>query len=84
MHVRSAIFALIALYRSLSSATADVSSLLTRPEESDQVTFLSLTSMPIRPRTSISDAFFVKAIARAESVRVMEPRFRRGSSTKER
>ena len=62
----------------------DVSSFFTRPEESAHVTFLSFTSIPILPRGSISTVFLVNAIASAESVRVIEPRFSRGSSTMER
>ena len=84
MLVRSAIFALSALYLSLSSATTDVSSFFTRPRRSAHVTFLSFTSIPILPQGSISTVFLVNAIASAVSVKVIEPRFRLGSSTKER
>ncbi len=80
--VRWEIFALIALYLSLSYAISDVSSFTTIPEESDQVTFRSFTSIPIYPRGSISRVSLENATATEESFRVMEPRFRARSSTK--
>src|SRR5438309_8174637 len=40
------IFALMALYRSLSSATFEVSNTTVMPDVSEAVTFLSFTSMP--------------------------------------
>ena len=61
------------LYRSLISATFDVSNTRVRPDVSDAVTFLSFTSMPTSPRVSVSAISFEKAMLTARPVRVMEP-----------
>src|SRR6267378_2530729 len=78
--VRLEIFALISLYLSLTSAIAAESSFRTRPDESDHVTFLSLTSMPIRPRHAMSTIFFETAIARC-SYAVLSGSSKSGGST---
>jgi len=74
----------MALYRSLSSATFEVSNETVTPDVSEAVTFLSFTSMSTSPRVSTSAISFEKAMLTARPVIVMEPLLRVGSSMKER
>src|SRR5713101_5567185 len=78
------IFVLMALYRSLSSDTFDVSNTIETPDVSEAVTFLSFTSTPTAPRVSVSAISFEKAMLTVQPVTVMEPLLRVGSSMKER
>jgi len=80
---RLPIFALITLYRSLISATSEVSNTFVTPDVSEVVTFLSFTSIPMLPGGSTAVISFENAITTERSLIVTEPLLSLLSSMKE-